>query len=151
MKLVIMIEPMGTVRTTRGMINRIRWKKYTLEDKRVMKVIEYLQYKERLSWAARQKHKDEPITGPIKVNLTFYMPMPESWSGVKKRRMEGAPHTTKPDRDNLEKGVCDALNKIVWKDDGQVCDGRTRKFYSNEPRIEIEICAVGALESTESA
>lgn len=84
----------------------------------------------------------DPIEGPVYLALTFYMPMPESWSAKKKQQMNGQRHTTKPDRDNLEKGVCDAFNKIIWKDDGQICDGPIRKFYSFEPRIEIEISEI---------
>lgn len=129
------MTPMGTVRTTRGMIQRIKW--YKPNDKKALKVMEYLEYKEALSWEARKAHKGDPLTGAVYLNLTFHMPMPESWSEKKKQRMNGQPHTTKPDRDNLEKGVCDAFNKIIWKDDGQVCDGSTRKFYSFEPRIEV--------------
>lgn len=44
-----------------------------------------------------------------------------------------APHTAKPDKDNLEKAVMDALTGIqVWKDDCQVYGGRTEKYWSAE-------------------
>ena len=140
MRVTIPINPMGTVRTTSGMIKRIKYKLYGPEDKKALKVIEYLSYKNAISWEtkAQIQHK-EPWTGPIELNLTCFIPMPDSWSEKKKRTMEGKRHTQKPDRDNLEKGVCDALNKIVWKDDGQVCDGRTSKYWSRTGRIEIEI------------
>ena len=144
MNLTIPIEPMGTVRMTAGMVKRIKWKLYSPGDKKVERVIRYLEYKQEMSVLARLQHKDEILTGPIVLNLTFHITMPESWSEKKKKRMEGQPHTTKPDRDNLEKGVCDSLNKIVWKDDGQVYDGRTRKYYSRVPLIEIEIQEVPA-------
>lgn len=144
MKLVIPIEPMGTVRMTAGMVKRIKWKLYGPNDKKALKVIQYLDYKQQISWAARNHYKGEPLNGAIYLSLTFHMPMPESWSEKKKQRMNGQMHTKKPDRDNLEKGVCDAFNKIVWKDDGQVCDGPIRKFYSFEPRIEVEVKEVSA-------
>lgn len=135
MRIVIPIVPMGTVRMTAGMVKRIKW--YQANDKKAQKVKQYLGYKEQVAWAARTNHKGDPMEGPVYLSLTFYMPMPESWSAKKKQRMNGQPHTTKPDRDNLEKGVCDAFNKIIWRDDGQVCDGPIRKFYSFEPRIEV--------------
>lgn len=140
MKLVINITPQGTVRTTAGMIKRIKYKLYGPDDKKALRVIDYLQYKQAISWETKvqTQHKD-PWTGPIELNLTCFIPMPDSWSEKKKRTMDGQRHTQKPDRDNLEKGVCDALNKIVWKDDGQVCDGRTSKFWSRSGRLEIEI------------
>lgn len=129
---------------TAGMVKRIKYKLYQPGDKKIETVKRYLSYKEQISWAARQQYKGAPMTGPIAVNLTFYMPIPGSWSIKKKLLMDGKLHTTKPDRDNLEKGVCDALNKIIWKDDGQVCDGRTVKYYSSNPRVEIEIKELSA-------
>ncbi len=140
MKLSIAINPMGTVRTTAGMIKRIKFKLYKPSDTKVLKVIEYLQYKQAIAWETKSKiNQHEPWAGPIELNLTCFIPMPDSWSEKKKKKMDGTRHTQKPDRDNIEKGVCDSLNKIVWKDDGQVCDGRTRKFWSRTGRLEIEI------------
>lgn len=49
--------------------------------------------------------------------------------------------TTKGDMtDNLQKGWCDALNGIVWKDDGQVCHMRDfRKIYGPEDKIMVKV------------
>lgn len=66
-----------------------------------------------------------PLEGPVRVNLTFYMPRPKS---AKKSVLYPA---GRPDRDKLERAVMDALtNAGVWKDDGQVVDGRTVKMYA---------------------
>jgi Holliday junction resolvase RusA-like endonuclease len=127
---------------TSGMVKRIKYNLYTPGDPKAERVIRYLRYKEQLSWAAKSVYKGEPLTGPIRLHLTFYMPMPANWSIKKKILYEGKPHINRPDRDNLEKGVCDALNKIVWKDDGQVYAGMTEKRYSRNPRIEIEIVEI---------
>ena len=43
----------------------------------------------------------------------------------------------KPDIDNYAKLVMDALNGVLWKDDGQICYLVCRKVYSNTPSIEI--------------
>lgn len=139
MKLVIPVEPMGTVRMTAGMVKRIKYRLYGPNDKKALTVIRYLDYKKLISTLARLEYKGEPMQGPIKVDITFHMPIPPSWSKKKQRDAPGQWHTSKPDRDNLEKGVCDALNKIVWNDDGQVCAGRIEKYYSDRPRIEIEV------------
>lgn len=130
---------MGTVRMTAGMVKRIRFNLYSPGEKNVEKVKRYLDYKEKIAIIARSKYKGDPISGPVELNITFYLPIPPSWTKTKQRDMDGQLHTSRPDRDNLEKGVCDALNKIVWKDDGQVCMGTTIKRYSREPRIEIEV------------
>ncbi len=45
--------------------------------------------------------------------------------------------TIRPDWDNLGKLISDAMNKIVYDDDGQLTDVRVRKRYSEEPRVEV--------------
>ena len=67
-------------------------------------------------------------------HITFVLPMPKSWSEKKRKAMDGAPHQQKPDRDNLEKGLLDAL----FQDDAHVWDGRTTKRWGRTGRIIIE-------------
>lgn len=45
----------------------------------------------------------------------------------------------KPDIDNYFKAVTDAVNGILYKDDGQIAVNVSRKVYSWNPRTEIEI------------
>jgi len=66
-------------------------------------------------------------------HLTFYLPIPASWSKKKRAAMEGQPHQSKPDKDNLEKAFLDA----ILSDDAQVWDGRVSKRWSASPRIEL--------------
>lgn len=44
---------------------------------------------------------------------------------------------SKPDWDNLGKTYSDMINETLLLEDSLVVDGRTRKFYSAKPRIEI--------------
>lgn len=60
-------------------------------------------------------------------DVIFYLPMPESWSEKKKRRMAGKPHRQRPDRDNLLKGFCDSL---CPDDDSHIYDGRVGKYWT---------------------
>ena len=46
----------------------------------------------------------------------------------------------KPDWDNVGKTIADSLNKIAYHDDAQIVDGMVRKFYSDNPRVEVKIC-----------
>jgi Holliday junction resolvase RusA-like endonuclease len=62
--------------------------------------------------------------GAMRVDILFVMPEPRVW------HWPWAAHIDTPDRDNLEKGVIDALKGIFWRDDRQVADGRTAKVYS---------------------
>lgn len=47
--------------------------------------------------------------------------------------------TKKPDFDNIGKIIADSLNNIAYKDDAQVVDSMTRKFYSDRPRVQAII------------
>ncbi len=75
------------------------------------------------------------------MRITAYKPIPKSTS--KKRRammLDGIIRPTKkPDWDNIGKIVCDALNKIAFCDDTQIIDGGVTKYYSEQPRVVVEI------------
>jgi Holliday junction resolvase RusA-like endonuclease len=78
-----------------------------------------------------------PLSGPIALDVTFYMPIPKSWPKWKKeaaREYKIRPTST-PDRDNLLKLVQDSMNKVFWVDDAQIVEGQTAKYYSDEPKI----------------
>ena len=48
----------------------------------------------------------------------------------------------RPDLSNIIKTVEDALNGLAYLDDKQLVDyGPSGKWYSDRPRLEIEICA----------
>ncbi len=87
------------------------------------------------------------MTGPLRVTIETFFARPKShFRGGKNAGVlrDSAPewHTTKPDRDNVEKACLDALTAIgVWKDDSQVCDGPVTKKYTDsfpQTRIKIE-------------
>lgn len=66
-------------------------------------------------------------------HVIAYLPMPKSWPKWKKDKMRGKPHQSKPDKDNIEKALCDSL----LKDDSGVWDGRVTKLWADEPRLVI--------------
>jgi Holliday junction resolvase RusA-like endonuclease len=98
-------------------------------------------YEAALRYAAMQAMVGkQPLTGALTLDMLVFRPIPASWS---KKRQESARSgaerpTSKPDFDNYAKTV-DALNLVVWVDDGQVVDGRVRKFYSDKPGIKIVV------------
>lgn len=70
---------------------------------------------------------------PNRYGLIFLLPMLPSWSGAMKAAMNGTPHLRRPDKDNLEKAVADALkarDETIW-------DGAVLKYWAYEPRIII--------------
>ena len=68
---------------------------------------------------------------PIPYHVVFVIPMPKSWSKKRKVEMDGKPHEQKPDKDNLEKALLDAL----YGDDSHAWDGRTTKIWGREGQI----------------
>ena len=78
---------------------------------------------------------------PISCRIYAYYPIPKSVS--KKRRaamLDGLLlPLRKPDWDNIGKIVCDALNRIAYDDDAQICDARVLKLYSDQPRVNVEL------------
>jgi len=86
----------------------------------------------------------EPITDPISLELVFYMGRPKNHYGSGKKAellKDSAPeyHSGRPDLDNLCKFCQDAMNKIFWRDDSQICRLFAEKKYSERPRVEILI------------
>jgi len=59
--------------------------------------------------------------------------MPKSWGKKKKEYFNGKPHQQKPDKDNLEKSLLDA----IFNDDSHIWDGRVSKIWGEEGRIII--------------
>ena len=79
--------------------------------------------------AGREHMPAMPLSGPVRVGLRFYFPRPQRLMR-KKDPANRIWHTSKPDRDNLEKAVLDCLTAAGWFcDDSQVCAGETLKFY----------------------
>lgn len=82
--------------------------------------------------------------GPLQVDIKAYFKIPKSTTKKNFLLMVSQMilPTKRPDWDNIGKIICDALNDIAYHDDSQVIDGRVRKYYSEEPRVDIEIWEV---------
>ena len=85
--------------------------------------------------------KTEPISGPIRVALTFYRPVQQSLSKSEfdKRAVGDELPVVKPDLSNYLKSVEDALNGVVWEDDRLITTEVIKKRYSTVPRIALKI------------
>jgi Holliday junction resolvase RusA-like endonuclease len=81
------------------------------------------------------------ITGPVSVSIAIACQIPASWSGKKQREAAAGKHypTTKPDIDNVEKAIFDAINNVVWKDDVQVVNVVKSKRYALAPGVKVLI------------
>lgn len=105
-----------------------------------------VEYEKRVREIFKEKYKNhEPINGPVKMHVTAYLKIPKSASKIKKTAMERnrIRPTKKPDWDNIGKIITDALNKVAYHDDKQVVSCTVDKFYSSEPRVQVDINADG--------
>ena len=75
----------------------------------------------------------------LAIEIKAFYPIPKS--STKKQRLaieQGAVRPqTKPDCDNIIKGVLDALNGVAYYDDKQVVCVSCNKYYSENGRLEI--------------
>jgi Holliday junction resolvase RusA-like endonuclease len=75
---------------------------------------------------------ETPITGPVALDIT--------WHFTSASHKPGTWRTTRPDLDNLQKGLKDCMTAVgFWADDSQVCFEISRKQWSAAPCIEISI------------
>lgn len=81
----------------------------------------------------------EPMEGPLRMTVRAIYEPPKSWSKRKRQAAMGEWKETRPDRDNIEKLVADALNGIAYADDAQIVTGRTEKMYGQENATIIRI------------
>ena len=103
-------------------------------------------YKAIVAAAARAAMKGKtPITGRVFVWCQFFMPIPKGWSKAKKEdALNGAIQPLKrPDGDNLEKLIWDALTGIVWSDDAQIVQWAGAKWYGN-PETVVKVIEIDA-------
>lgn len=103
-------------------------------------------FKDVLRLFVRNEYKDKPLDVPLSLTLEFVFPRPKNkvW---KNKPMPREPKPTKPDFDNLEKSVCDALNGILWRDDCLICENKTTKWIANgdeSPHVFIMVEPLGS-------
>ncbi|WP_020006201.1 RusA family crossover junction endodeoxyribonuclease [Salinicoccus albus] len=101
-------------------------------------------YKRRVKLTAKShmnRNRLNITEEPIAVHLTFIYKPPKSYPKKKlKAIQEGLlMHQKKPDLDNLSKGVLDALNNTVYKDDSQIVELNVRKEYGDTDHVLIRI------------
>lgn len=73
-----------------------------------------------------------PIRNACSIHVVCYMPRPKRLCTKATRGRRNVPHLAKPDKDNLEKAVLDALVNVgILHDDSLVFDGGLRKLYAD--------------------
>lgn len=102
-------------------------------------------FEAQLKYAALQVMAGRPpLEGPLKLEMEVVVPIAPSWP--KKRQAAALSGQTmptgKPDFDNYQKTV-DALNLVVWGDDGQIVQSAFLKRYGDKPGMWIRVRPYG--------
>ena len=87
-------------------------------------------YESLISQAARTAMGETPpMEGPISVSMYFRLPIPKSTPKKRVASLLGGlvRPTKKPDLDNMNKAILDAMNGIVYQDDSQVVTIHSKK------------------------
>lgn len=140
MKLVFEIEPVEQARPRATRMGRgIR-----LYDPKKVSV-----YKKQLAMMCKFQYKQAPLTGPLMVELNFFRHVQSSLSKKERAlRLSGSHRpVVKPDTDNYIKSTLDGLNGLLWEDDNQIVDLIAHKYYSDNPRVEIEATQLNELHN----
>ena len=108
-KVILNINPQTHVRATQGDSIFFRIPREKLRPSglsRLKRLERYNIYKIELGAEAKRKGFVFP---PVGASITFFVPVPPSWSKKKKKLYHGTFHQSKPDLDNLLKALMDSL------------------------------------------
>lgn len=108
-KIILNINPQTHVRATQGDSIFFRIPREKLRPSglsRLKRLERYNTYKVELGAEAKRKGFVFP---PVGASITFFVPVPPSWSKKKKKLYHGTFHQSKPDLDNLLKALMDSL------------------------------------------
>lgn len=120
---VIYVTPIGKPR----MVKSDSWKKRKCVQK-------YWKFKDTIQQYANSMKK---VKNPSVISWVAYFPFPKSYTAKQRSELKGKPHQIKPDKDNIEKAIFDAL----LKNDQCIYAGTGIKLWDdgNGARIEILI------------
>lgn len=99
-------------------------------------------FKNAVRWLAKKQLPDiQQSASAFHVELIFVFRRPESTKKALKQQADELNYllvkSTKPDLDNLEKAIYDALSGIVYVNDAQVCQHMTTKAWGKRDFVII--------------
>ena len=80
-----------------------------------------------------------PLSKALRVNFSFFIAMPKSWSKKKRLIKEYSYHDQTPDLSNFVKFYEDCLNNILWVDDCYISELSATKRWADSGKTIIEV------------
>lgn len=112
----------GSIDRFRGLLASIKHQTYTPDDTSAFEA------SVAMIASTQMRGNREPYAGPVHVDCVFVMTGEDG---------QWPTDVTDPDLDNMEKAICDALNKVVWKDDRMMVSKRSIKICG--PRTGVAV------------
>jgi Holliday junction resolvase RusA-like endonuclease len=81
--------------------------------------------------------------GPVMLHIECVHARPKSRTKTRSANVREY-KTTRPDTDNIKKAVMDALTGVAYRDDSQVVDDRTQKFYAADGEPAHTLIVIGS-------
>lgn len=96
-------------------------------------------YEKEIRAAWIRANGDKPEEGPLRARIYFGLPIPKSETKANKLAMvlRKVFPVKRPDLDNLDKAVLDALNGVAYKDDCQIVTMLSKKNYAEAPYVKV--------------
>lgn len=90
--------------------------------------------KRKLECRLAPHRPDRPLDGPVRLVVKWCFPKARG-------RRDGEYRATRPDTDNLQKGLKDVMTRLLfWHDDAQVASEIAEKFWSDVPGVYVMAC-----------
>lgn len=91
----------------------------------------YKQFRKDMDKLLLKEHR-VLLDRPLKLDVTFFVHLPKSYSKKKRDEMDGTYCATTFDLDNLEKAIYDCMTGYIYVDDRQIVQHTTRKVWVKE-------------------
>ena len=104
---------------------------------------------EQMQWQMRPFAPETPLQGPVELTMIFFFPIPKATSAIRRRQMINRVilPIVRPDEDNLAYIVTNAMKKIFYEDDSQICAKHVYKFYGAQPKTVVRVVPIATGEN----
>lgn len=90
------------------------------------------EYEDRVKFEYARQCRNRRFEGNVKVDIVAYTEPPKATPKKKRDELIGTYYPAKPDCDNIEKCILDALNGVAYEDDKQVVALTCQKYYGEQ-------------------
>ena len=94
--------------------------------------------------AAASPFFPRPLIGAVCLQIVAVYTVTPGWPRYLREASQMGPCMAKPDLDNVEKSVMDALNGLAYRDDSLVAEKAARKRYGVREELRVTVQEIGS-------